>query len=611
MSRNPAAAPFPAQREDPNFYQHDNGYNGYDRHDNGYNRQYNDQYNDNYNNNTYNNQYSSHYDRQNNGYHNDQYESQYNNQRPLPSPHHRMPSPNRPLPSNSRQMPPPHSYQPASSPNRSLPSPNRPIPPPHRATPSPAAAAYAHPAAELHLRSMQPNVTERSPQDDPFTNRNNVYPTSPYSDMLHPSARSSRVEFDDIDPVAIADEDYSVNTMQQQRLKLPGITTSTAAAYTAIAQKGPDQLAQPVSSLEKEMWKRKEVLAQKKRKRWLWFLVPLIVILIVGGASAGIVLGLRKNSGSSTTKSEPTDTLNSTSPQIKSLLRNNKLHKVFPVLDYTPYNTQYPDCLHWPPSQDNVTMDMTVLSQLTNTVRVYGTDCNQVEMIFSAMDRLGLNDTMSMWLGVWIDKNQTTNARQLSQMYDVLTKYPSSFFKGVIVGNEVLFRKDLDESGLIDLLNTVRSNFTSLGIELSVSTSDLGSAWTADLAAASDHVMANNHPFFAGVTADVAAAWTWNFWQQVDVAIAPEPTDAAAGSIPRNIISEVGWPSAGGNHCGTGSACTSPTDGSVASVSEMNTFMSNWVCQANANNTMYFWFEAFDEPWKIIYDTPTEAWEGE
>lgn len=41
----------------------------------------------------------------------------------------------------------------------------------------------------------------------------------------------------------------------------------------------------------------------------------------------------------------------------------------------------------------------------------------------------------------------------------------------------------------------------------------------------------------------------------------------------------------------------------------MNTFMDTWVCQALANGTDYFWFEAFDEPWKIVYNQGDQNWE--
>jgi exo-beta-1,3-glucanase (GH17 family) len=135
-----------------------------------------------------------------------------------------------------------------------------------------------------------------------------------------------------------------------------------------------------------------------------------------------------------------------------------------------------------------------------------------------------------------------------------------------------------------------------------VVTSDLGDNWNADLVSAVDVVMSNVHPFFAGVDVDVAAAWTWDFWQSHDVVL-------TKGTTKKQVISEVGWPSGGGKDCGSSPTCDSDTPGSVASVDNMNKFMSDWVCQALENGTDYFWFEAFDEPWKIQYNTPGKEWE--
>ena len=41
----------------------------------------------------------------------------------------------------------------------------------------------------------------------------------------------------------------------------------------------------------------------------------------------------------------------------------------------------------------------------------------------------------------------------------------------------------------------------------------------------------------------------------------------------------------------------------------MNTFMNDWVCQALQNGTQYFYFEAFDEPWKVQFNKPGQEWE--
>jgi exo-beta-1,3-glucanase (GH17 family) len=358
---------------------------------------------------------------------------------------------------------------------------------------------------------------------------------------------------------------------------------------------------------EKSEWLSKQSTGNKKLR---WIVGILIVFLICGGIAGGVVGGiLSKKSSSSSNNNTPSgqsaagDTadngdLNKNSAEIKKLLNNPNLHKVFPGIDYTPMYTQYPGCLTYPASQNNVTRDLAVLSQLTNTVRLYGTDCNQTELLLHSIDQLGLNGTIKVWMGVWLDNNATTNTRQIAQMYDIFQKHGQASFIGVIVGNEVLFREDMTAIQLGTIITEIKANLTAMGINLPVASSDLGDNWTAELATEVDYVMANIHPFFAGVAADVAASWTYGFWTTHDTILKSD--------ITKNIISETGWPSTGGTDCGGATTCTT---GSVAGITEMNTFMDDWVCQALANGTNYFWFEAFDEPWKIIYDTPGEGWE--
>lgn len=362
----------------------------------------------------------------------------------------------------------------------------------------------------------------------------------------------------------------------------------------------------PGAGQEKSAWLAKQGSSAKK---WRWIIlagIGAIVILIV---TLGVYFGIKNRQGSdssSTGESASDDTaangdLNINSAEIKKLLNNPDLHKVFPGIDYTPINTQYPDCLHNPPSQNNVTRDVAVLSQLTNTIRLYGTDCNQTEMLIHAISQLEMNDTIKIWMGVWQDNNATTGARQLAQMWDILETYGDSPFKGVIVANEILFREQMTVTELGNLLDEVRTNLTSKGLSLPVATSDLGDDWTAELAAKSDYIMSNIHPFFAGVNADDAASWTYSFWENQNSAY-------FKSDLSKNIIAETGWPSQGGTDCGTTTVTDCP-DASVAGIDEMNQFMTDWVCQALTNGTQYFWFESFDEPWKIIYNEGDQNWE--
>ncbi|OKL61158.1 hypothetical protein UA08_03826 [Talaromyces atroroseus] len=369
------------------------------------------------------------------------------------------------------------------------------------------------------------------------------------------------------------------------------------------------------------------IAAAKRRKKWLLtLLVAFLIVGVIVGAIVGGIVGSQHSSDSASVSNKDSSAdpgtnietaagdlatngdLGRNSPEIKKLMNNTNLHRVFYGMDYTSWGVQYPLCLKYPPSQNNVTRDMAVLSQLTNTVRVYGTDCNQTQMVLHALDRLELTD-MKLWLGVWINSNETTSERQIQTLYDVIDSMnDTSIIDGVIVGNEVLYSggfsdKQTAEKALTTYLQDVRSNLTSKGLNVPVATSDLGDDWTADLLEASDLVMANVHPFFGGVQVDQAAAWTVEFFDEHDVSL-------TSGTNKSAIISEVGWPSGGGNDCGNNN-CQDSTSGSVAGIDEMNKFLSDWVCQALNNGTKYFWFEAFDEPWKVIYNTPGKDWEDQ
>ena len=433
----------------------------------------------------------------------------------------------------------------------------------------------------------------------------------------------------------------SLSTMVGGSKKSSGSQNSGYGPVDQPGRSGQQPTPDPVPGEEKSEWLARQKKGNNKMK-WVLFGVigGVILLAIVGGVIGGVVASKSHKSSDSSPASGSTDNadtdtatngeLGKDSAEIKALLGNTALHKVFPAIDYTPWGTQYPLCMTYPPSQNNVTRDMAVLSQLTNQVRLYGTDCNQTQMVLTAIDRLQLDD-MKVWMGVWIETNETTNTRQISQMYDILESTKDlSIFSGVIVGNEALYRAGLDkassETDLISKLKDVRSNFTSKNYDLPIATSDLGDNWNAELVDVVDLVMSNIHPFFAGVPAAQAASWTWEFWQQHDVLL-------TQGTTKKQVISETGWPSAGGNDCGSDTtSCPNSTAGSVAGVSEMNTYMSDWVCQALSNGTDYFWydasrslsilcgvksltglhrFEAFDEPWKVIYNTPGKDWETE
>jgi hypothetical protein len=383
--------------------------------------------------------------------------------------------------------------------------------------------------------------------------------------------------YDEFDPRDIADDgDDGFNEHVPASSGAAGAGGAGAGVMKAFGG-GPRALSGnygPVSASrdqEKSEWLKQQSSGQK-RLRWLVGVgIAVIVVLAIAGGIVGGVLGSRKasqsngdgNSGGVTVSQGSSQGLwDMNTREIKAVMGNKNFHKVFPTMDYTPLNAQYPGkhppksrawldrcahltclanpitaCLTNPPDQNNVTLDIAILSQLTPAVRLYGTDCNQTAMVLEAIDRLGMSSSMKVWLGVYLDGNTTTNERQVEQMYGILDKYPSSRFAGIIVGNEVLFGNYLTVTQLATQLQAVRTKLATMKIELTVSTADLGEAWKNNpaLASSSDIVMANVHPFFAGVKAEQGTSWAWTYWQSI-VALPGLKTGTVSGSsYPKRV----------------------------------------------------------------------------
>ncbi|KAF6007743.1 hypothetical protein HII13_004414 [Brettanomyces bruxellensis] len=64
------------------------------------------------------------------------------------------------------------------------------------------------------------------------------------------------------------------------------------------------------------------------------------------------------------------------------------------------------------------------------------------------------------------------------------------------------------------------------------------------------------------------------------------------------VISEIGWPYTGGEY-----------ESAIANYTEMQLFLNDWICEAQNNKIYSIYFEAFDEPWKEIFDDGSQRWE--
>ncbi|WWC71096.1 uncharacterized protein I206_105049 [Kwoniella pini CBS 10737] len=353
--------------------------------------------------------------------------------------------------------------------------------------------------------------------------------------------------------------------------------------------------------------------AGRKNKKWLIIGCILFGIAALIGIIVGVVVSqVKKNNdnSSSTDKSNSNNTsvLNDSNDP-SDFQKNSNLHQSFWGFAYTPQDALLPWC---GATQTNVTRDIQLLSQVTTRLRLYGANCNQSALVLQAIQDTKVN--MTVWLGIYVDSNETAYDNQVTAVTDVLKTYGTDHVSGITVGNEYILNTAGTDSTtssiylsatktITDKIQEVNTTIQGLGLSktLPIGTSDAGSIMSKTLGEGIDYFMANVHPWFGSVSIDDAAEWTNTFFQEFDVTPA-----ALASNNPAVYIAETGWPTQSMNASEANDGAASP--GGDASIANLQTFLDTFVCQANNNGTGYFYFEAFDEPWKRQYGGVEPYW---
>lgn len=357
----------------------------------------------------------------------------------------------------------------------------------------------------------------------------------------------------------------------------------------------------------------KSVTTDAKRRKCYHWIISALSFLVLALLGAVIYVAIRDHDRSNSTEASASNPLSSSNPvsnvftpvldpvemgsprehiyandtEVQQYLNNPELRKSFYGISYSPRNARYPMCNT---TQREVTLDMAVLSQLTSRVRLYGTDCNAASYVLNAIEDLGLDMTIS--LGIWITGSPDVSLRQIDVAREVLTKYPSRYFNSVLLGNEALFRREVEEHQLVGYIDYFKDFMRSRNLtHIPIGTSEIGSLWTNSLAKHVDILAANIHPFFGGVPVKESTKWTYDFlFRHVVESVSPYD-----GQL---MISEVGWPSGGGNF-----------QGAKAGLDELQTFLDTWLCTNKDSDVGWYWFEAYDASWKAQWNTPQSEWE--
>lgn len=232
------------------------------------------------------------------------------------------------------------------------------------------------------------------------------------------------------------------------------------------------------------------------------------------------------------------------------------------------------------PTEAEINDDVALLSGKTHAIRTYS-----IHSTLSKIPEIAHKYDLNVALGGWLDKNQQKNLHEVETLIRIADNNRRNVVR-VLVGNEVLLRKDLPIKQLITHLDHVRAE-----LGMPVSTAEPWHIWEKypELVEHVDYIAVHMLPFWEGISLDSAVGHIENRMEHLKRLFPGKPI----------VITEVGWPSNGRTE-----------KEAIASEANEAIFLRRFLHTAEKNNYIYYLMEAFDQPWKLEIEGSVGAYWG-
>ncbi|MBF0322815.1 MAG: hypothetical protein HQL62_07740, partial [Magnetococcales bacterium] len=243
----------------------------------------------------------------------------------------------------------------------------------------------------------------------------------------------------------------------------------------------------------------------------------------------------------------------------------------FQCLSYAPFRgNQAPSDATLVIPLEQIQEDLALLAPHTDCVRTYST-----RMGVDAVVPWARQHDMKLLLGIWIGREAKDNALEIHSTLTAAALHSQSI-RAIIVGNEVLLRKEQDARGLIHIIQEVRRQ-----TPLPLTYADVWEFWlkNPEVAEHVDFLTIHILPYWEDEPVSVAQSL-----QHVTKILA-EVQAAFPGK--KILIGETGWPSAGRSR-----------KQAVPSVVNQARFIREFIALTWHKGVPYNLIEAFDQPWK-------------
>ena len=221
-----------------------------------------------------------------------------------------------------------------------------------------------------------------------------------------------------------------------------------------------------------------------------------------------------------------------------------------------------------PFTEAQVRRKLELLQPHTKWIRMFScTDGN--DLIPQLAREYGFKTLVGAWLGEEKDKNE-------EEMTRLVELAQAGFVDVAAVGNEVLYREEMDEAELIACIDRVRNALPDVPVGYVDAYYEFSDR--PALAEACDVILANCYPYWEGCHMDYSLLYMKQMYYQVKQA---QPDK-------KIIITETGWPSEG-----------EALGAAMPSYDNALKYFINVQTWARKEDIDMFYFAAFDEAWKV------------
>ena len=221
-------------------------------------------------------------------------------------------------------------------------------------------------------------------------------------------------------------------------------------------------------------------------------------------------------------------------------------------------------------SREQIAEDLAQLAKISHCVRTYATDLG-----LDQIPELAAKAGLKVIQGIFLDRDRQKNLTQIAAVIRLAREYPGTII-ALVVGNEVLLRKEMSASDLAATIRSIKAQVT-----VPVTYADVWEFWLSnrELYDAVDFVTVHILPYWENVPvrAEFAAA-------HVD-AIRRRIASVFPGK--EILIGEIGWPSEGRMR-----------ESALPSRTNQARVVSEVLELARRENFRVSLFEAYDESWK-------------